>query len=191
METPYVVRSHAASQTHKEQACWTYTHPHSTKSTKAMDTDADQNLSAEAAKNVNNDRHAHLSFRHDPTHGVAMGCGYGASDPEMQAMVTATAEKATSDSADDSSMMIHGLLGTFHSVLYESNDKTKLSTISIAPHSFSVGMFSWFPLVSCEIFCRSHALINFLFVTVSRFATTLVLSSARASTCTTQSLYKL
>ena len=146
METPYVVRSHAASQTHKEQACWTYTHPHSTKSTKAMDTDADQNLSAEAAKNVNNDRHAHLSFRHDPTHGVAMGCGYGASDPEMQAMVTATAEKATSDSADNSSMMIHGLLGTFHSVLYESNDKTKLSTISIAPHSFSVGMFSWFPL---------------------------------------------
>lgn len=147
METPYVVRSHAASQTHHEQECWTYTHPHSTSSVELADADKKQNLGAEAAKNVNNDRHAHLSFRHDPTHGAAMGCGYGASDPEVQSMVTADTD-GPFDSVDSTTLMIHGLLGTFHSVLYESNDKTKLSTISIAPHSFSVGMFSWFPLVS-------------------------------------------
>ena len=46
-------------------------------------------------------------------------------------------------------MTIHGFLGTFHSTLYqptsdEENDQP--SVISIAPSSFSVGMFSWFPL---------------------------------------------
>ena len=140
METPYVVRSHAASQTHSEQECWTYAHPHSP---------SFQNLSADAAKNVNNERHAHLSFRHDTTHGAAMGCGYGASNPEVLTTVTASMDESTSKSpSDDTYLMIHGMLGTFHSILYQSEDRRKLSTISIAPHSFSVGMFSWFPLVS-------------------------------------------
>jgi protein arginine N-methyltransferase 5 len=150
METPYVVRSHAASQTHSEQECWTFTHPHSKIATKDMTTGTtDQNFSAEAARNVNNDRHAHLSFLHDPTHGAAMGCGYGPIDLEMQNVAAETLDDASSTPMNESTvLMIHGLLGTFHSVLYQSKDETKLSTISIAPHSFSVGMFSWFPLVS-------------------------------------------
>ena len=149
METPYVVRTHAASQTHSEQECWTYAHPHSTSINEINDTDSSRNLSANVAKNVNNDRHAHLSFHHDTSHGVAMGCGYGASNPEILSTVTATTDESSSKSpSDDTYLMIHGMLGTFHSVLYQSKDKTKISTISIAPHSFSVGMFSWFPLVS-------------------------------------------
>lgn len=145
METPYVVRAHAASQTHSEKACWTYTHPHT--STK-KNANAGGNYSAEAAKNVNNDRHAHLSFHYDQTYGAAMGCGYGASEHEVQPSATSTVDEGSAVSGDDASFTVHGLLGTFHSVLYQSKDRTKLSTISIAPRSFSVGMFSWFPLVS-------------------------------------------
>lgn len=149
METPYVVRSHAASQTHKEQECWTFTHPHLPSKPTAIDTDGpQQNLSAYATKNINNDRHAHLSFGYEPTNGAVLGCGYGAADSEMLAMASVFTDDESSSSADDTTLTLHGFLGTFHSVLYESKDKTKLSTISIAPHSFSVGMFSWFPLVS-------------------------------------------
>ena len=44
--------------------------------------------------------------------------------------------------------MIHGFLGTFHCVLYQSvvGTEEESSIISIAPTTFSVGMFSWFPL---------------------------------------------
>lgn len=148
METPYVVRSHAASQTHEEQPCWTYYHPHQKKKQldEAMDTTTDnRNASADAAQNINNDRHAHLSFSYDPTYGAASGCGYGAVDEEVAKMLSSEADTNNSDTA----VTIHGFLGSFHSVLYESPDnEERSSVISIAPHSFSVGMFSWFPLVS-------------------------------------------
>ncbi len=157
LETPYVVRSHAASQTHPETACWTFSHPRPSKSDTRMDTEENNsnkiNASAEAAKNINNNRHAHVSFRTDPMHGASAGCGYGALDTEMPSM-------DVNEEGDGTSVTIHGFLGSFHSVLYESpsdrskvgkmkrksSDERRLSVISIAPNSFSVGMFSWFPL---------------------------------------------
>ena len=181
METPYVVRSHAASQTHKEQECWTFTHPHLPSKPTAIDTDGpQQNLSACATKNINNDRHAHLSFGYEPTHGAVLGCGYGAVDSEMLAMASVFTDDESSSSADDTTLTLHGFLGTFHSVLYESKDKTKLSTISIAPHSFSVGMFSWFPLVSTFF---SHSLLRDLYLADSKILfLPVVFSAERAPT---------
>ena len=158
LETPYVVRSHAASQTHPERACWTFSHPHSSKSDTRMDIEDNNpsktNASADAARNINNDRHAHVSFRSDPMLGASAGCGYGAVDTDMDSMDVKVGLDGTTN------VTIHGFLGSFHSVLYESpSDKSKagemkrkssdgerFSVISIAPKSFSVGMFSWFPL---------------------------------------------
>jgi protein arginine N-methyltransferase 5 len=114
-----------------------------------MDTDIieQKNLSAEAAKNIDNDRCAHLSFQHDATRGVAMGCGYGACDPEMTTVASVSPGETSSVSkTDNTPLVLHGFLGTFHSALYESKDGKRSSVISIAPASFSVGMFSWFPL---------------------------------------------
>ena len=155
LETPYVVRSHAASQLHNEQACWTFSHPHESKMTNMDTSDKDKgedtrNPSAQAAKNINNDRHAHLSFQHDPMNGAGNGCGYGALDPDVISMASGGI------SIDNvATVSIHGLLGSFHSVLYESKNRERKSVISIAPSSFSVGMFSWFPLVSIFSFCFS------------------------------------
>ena len=150
LETPYVVRSHAASQTHPEIACWTFSHPHPSKvdTTTRMDIEDNSsnkpNVSAEAARDINNDRHAHISFRCDRTLGSSSGCGYGALSTDMSSM-------DVKEGCDGTNVTIHGFLGSFHSVLYESpSDRSKvgkrLSVISIAPNSFSVGMFSWFPL---------------------------------------------
>ncbi|KAL7540315.1 hypothetical protein ACHAXR_010029 [Thalassiosira sp. AJA248-18] len=180
LETPYVVRSHAASQTHDEQPCWTFAHPHPSirkeeeEEVEAMDTttsdkDDNYNHSAKAAECVNNDRHAHLSFQCDPTHAAGSGCGYGAVDLELASMVSSpsAAAAAAADNNTDTTVTIHGFMGSFHSVLYESprakssssrivdkmrngydsaGEEERSSVISIAPHSFSVGMFSWFPL---------------------------------------------
>ena len=173
METPYVVRSHAASQTHEEQACWTFSHPHPSSLVEAatasenMDTTSDKGdfhglrSSAKAAENLNNDRHAHLSFRRDPTHGAGIGCGYGALDPEVASMASSSSAdpqegEISTNNNDDTTLTIHGFLGSFHSMLYEKmgngeekeDQQQRSSVISIAPNTFSVGMFSWFPLVS-------------------------------------------
>lgn len=162
METPYVVRSHAASQTHTEQPCWTFSHPHpaseAAPSDSRMDTTSDRHgsdssPSARAAANIDNNRHVHLSFRHDPTHGASAGCGYGALDPEVESVVAASQSPKA-----DVALTVHGFLGSFHSVLYDSAEENEeegqapsASVISIAPNSFSVGMFSWFPLVSASL----------------------------------------
>lgn len=165
METPYVVRSHAASQTHKEQPCWIFSHPHpSTAKTLSEEVIPATSLSytllgseedatcisssANAAHNINNDRHAHMSFPHDPLHGITHGCGYGAIVDGLPSFLSSTPSTAISSSnmQSDSTIVIHGFLGSFHSVLYEAKDKNQLSIIGIAPNSFSVGMFSWFPL---------------------------------------------
>eukprot|EP00584_Thalassiosira_punctigera_P002886 CAMPEP_0172533704 /NCGR_PEP_ID=MMETSP1067-20121228/6316_1 /TAXON_ID=265564 ORGANISM="Thalassiosira punctigera, Strain Tpunct2005C2" /NCGR_SAMPLE_ID=MMETSP1067 /ASSEMBLY_ACC=CAM_ASM_000444 /LENGTH=329 /DNA_ID=CAMNT_0013318377 /DNA_START=17 /DNA_END=1003 /DNA_ORIENTATION=- len=156
METPYVVRSHAASQTHDEKPCWTFHHPHpgpetsDNMGTASDETDSVLNPSARAAKKVNNDRHAHLSFHSDPAHGAGMGCGYGAPDLEVASVAAAAPSSADSDAG----LTVHGFLGSFHSVLYSGNEeiheeggqRRRSAVISIAPRSFSVGMFSWFPL---------------------------------------------
>lgn len=134
-----------------------------------MDTDEsdgnNRNGSAEAAKCINNDRHIHLSFRNDDRN-TGTGCGYGALDAEVASMGSATAMAAGGQggtSNKDTTLVIHGFLGSFHSVLYESpaskmkkpgKTKSRTSVISIAPHSFSVGMFSWFPLVSSFNDCK-------------------------------------
>ena len=172
LETPYVVRSHAASQTHNEQACWTFSHPHESRTTNNMDTsdkdseDGTRNSSAKAAQNINNDRHAHLSFQHDPMNGAGNGCGYGALDSDVVSMTSAG--EIPIDNV--TTVSIHGLLGSFHSVLYESKNRERKSVISIAPSSFSVGMFSWFPLVSYLFLARFLSLfVSDVYIYVSTF----------------------
>jgi protein arginine N-methyltransferase 5 len=159
METPYVVRSHAASQTHPEAECWKFYHPQFAAARYCGNDPGDKhNASALAAENVNNDRHAHISFKNDPSNGCCFGCGYGALDTEVQPYVSANPEGILQSSSEDVTLTIHGFLGTFHSVLYRSyhdgGEVKKESVISVAPHSFSVGMFSWFPLV--RPFTRWH-----------------------------------
>eukprot|EP00560_Eucampia_antarctica_P006190 CAMPEP_0197825410 /NCGR_PEP_ID=MMETSP1437-20131217/2497_1 /TAXON_ID=49252 ORGANISM="Eucampia antarctica, Strain CCMP1452" /NCGR_SAMPLE_ID=MMETSP1437 /ASSEMBLY_ACC=CAM_ASM_001096 /LENGTH=876 /DNA_ID=CAMNT_0043425403 /DNA_START=154 /DNA_END=2784 /DNA_ORIENTATION=- len=131
LETPYVVRTHAASQTHKELRCWEFAH--------FQKNDQQKLVKKGDAKTISNERFAQLHFTPNPTQGAGNGCGYGLYDGAVASM--AASGTLTSD------MAIHGFLGTFHCVLYQSPLSEKdNSLISIAPQSFSVGMFSWFPL---------------------------------------------
>jgi protein arginine N-methyltransferase 5 len=120
METSYVVRPHSASQTHHEQSCWTFQHPSST---------------------TDKERTATLEFAPDPTFASATGCGYGHVDPAIADIVAQSQLGSTSGD-----MTIHGLLGTFTAVLFSEKESDTHCEISIAPHRFSKGMFSWFPL---------------------------------------------
>jgi protein arginine N-methyltransferase 5 len=117
METAYVVRTHAASQTHAEQKCWSFQHPSNT---------------------ISKERMAVLEFAPDPTSGAAFGSGYGPVDPAIASIVGQT------PAATLGPVTLHGLLGSFTAVLYARDGN--FSEISIAPHRFSKGMFSWFPL---------------------------------------------
>jgi protein arginine N-methyltransferase 5 len=119
METPYVVRSHAASQTHVEQACWEFSHP-STASSR--------------------ERKAHVVFKPDVTQGAGCGAGYGIADQAIASMAQASGK------TESSSIMIHGFLGTFNAILYASNRDDSTVALSTRPADFSTGMFSWFPL---------------------------------------------
>jgi protein arginine N-methyltransferase 5 len=91
METPYVVRMHAASQTHVEQLCWTFSHP-----TALPD----------------KERTAHLQFTPNPTHGTGCGSGYGPYDPAVAAI-------AQSVTLEQGSITVHGFVGTFDAILYD------------------------------------------------------------------------
>ena len=117
METPYVVRTHAASQTHAEQQCWSFQHP---------------------SPVTSKERSAALEFAPDPTLAAAYASGYGLIDPAISSIVGQT-PAVTSEP-----LTIHGLLGSFSAVLYAGENN--FAEISIAPHRFSKGMFSWFPL---------------------------------------------
>lgn len=117
METSYVVRPHLASQTHREQVCWSFDHP---------------------AKEESMKRTATLEFAPDPTYGVACGCGYGPVDTELSDTVAQAPDPSTGP------ISIHGLLGTFTAVLFTGGGEH--CEISTAPHRFSKDMFSWFPL---------------------------------------------
>ena len=119
METPYVVRSHAACQTHAEQACWEFGHPSPT---------------------TNRERVAHVEFRPDVTHGAGCGAGYGLLDQAVASMAQATATLVARPVA------VHGFLGTFTAVLYSSTRDDSSVSISTRPTNYSRGMFSWFPL---------------------------------------------
>ena len=117
METSYVVRTHAASQTHAEQPCWVFDHP---------------------ARSSSKERVAHLEFAPDPTFASASGCGYGSVDQTISSIVGQVPV------ASPGPMTLHGLLGSFTAVLYARGDV--VCDISIAPHRFSKNMFSWFPI---------------------------------------------
>ena len=117
METSYVVRTHAASQTHAEQSCWSFQHPSPTSS---------------------KERSAALEFAPDPTFGAASGCGYGQVDQAVASIVGQSPVESAGP------VTLHGLLGSFTAILYSrGNDSCE---ISIAPHRFSKDMFSWFPI---------------------------------------------
>lgn len=131
METPYVVRSHAASQMHKELPCWAFSHPIQR-----------ENVSIHAAaEGINNERHAELNFIDDFSSAVGYRSGYGSKDKTIENIVCSMRD----ESDEKSSYTLHGFLGTFHCLLYQTYRKKSI-TISIAPNSFSVGMYSWFPL---------------------------------------------
>lgn len=210
LETPYVVRSHAASQTHSEQACWTFSHPHPSSGNTSLPRSEGKNevktadnkevseRNAGAARCINNDRHVHLSFHNDPIHGIGTGCGYGPIDSEMASMASASTEEALSV-AIDTAITLHGFLGSFHSVLYESvkskAGEKEEAVISIAPSSFSTGMFSWFPLVSeyCGTFFYLGVVViahNPLLVRIP-MTPSLVFSVERTTSCSTWSKRKL
>mmetsp|Transcript_8549 Transcript_8549/g.12201 ORF Transcript_8549/g.12201 Transcript_8549/m.12201 type:complete len:722 (-) Transcript_8549:186-2351(-) len=128
METPYVVRTHAACQTAVEKPCWEFTHPRRRNGLYLKD----------------NERVAHLTFEANVTHGAGCGSGYGPFDTAV-ATITQTSSNSTSGP-----ITLHGFLGTFTSTLYNSPRGSggggESVIISTAPTSFSMGMFSWFPL---------------------------------------------
>jgi len=117
METSYVVRTHAASQSHAEQPCWVFNHP---------------------LRVHTKERAAHLEFAPDPTFAAAAGCGYGGVDLGVAAIVGQAPSPSTGP------ITIHGLVGSFTAILYARGDA--VVDISIAPHRFSKDMFSWFPI---------------------------------------------
>ncbi|KAL3940321.1 MAG: hypothetical protein SGBAC_005118 [Bacillariaceae sp.] len=117
METSYVVRTHAASQTHSEQVCWNFQHP---------------------AKETSMERAVSLDFAPDATFAAAAGSGYGALDPAIASIVSQV------PAGSGGTVTLHGLLGSFTAVLYASKDR--YCELSIAPHRFSDKMFSWFPI---------------------------------------------
>ena len=130
METPYVVRSHSAIQTHKELSCWTFSHPKK-----------EDMFVQNEAEEVKNERHVELNFTDDLSSAVGYRCGYGNKDNTIANI----ASSVKSDIDRNGSYTLHGFLGTFDCLLYKTNDKKSI-TISIAPDSFSTGMYSWFPL---------------------------------------------
>lgn len=137
METPYVVRAHAASQLHKELPCWQFNHP----------IRKDGWSVTNAAKQVDNERCTELIFNLE-SDSSAYGPGYQKADERLELLsISGTSDNSKKKREIDKSCTIHGFLGTFHCVLYQSLTNTSAaSVISIAPTTFSVGMFSWFPL---------------------------------------------
>ena len=140
METPYVVRTHAATQTHAEKECFTFKHPNEWGGVKG-------------GNNKYNERFVSNTFSSDRVYGTGFGSGYGPYDEvegkEAIAAVEFVDEREISSGAG---ITIHGLCGTFDSLLYRSRTGklgeavVEESHVSIAPHSFSLAMFSWFPL---------------------------------------------
>jgi protein arginine N-methyltransferase 5 len=153
METPYVVRPHAASQMCIEQPCWTFEHP-------------PLPSAAPAAAGRSRERNVALEFSASPTHGVGLASGYETRDQQVEVAATLSPRAATASvssgpavipsdgtvstlltgSLDSGvSWMLTGLLGTFTAELYRSRNG-EVCQVSTAPSSFSTGMFSWFPL---------------------------------------------
>jgi type II protein arginine methyltransferase len=145
-ETPYVVRTHAASQMSPEQVCWEFVHP------------VAQPMTGGSMSTVH-DRHVKLSFPPDVSYGRAYGCGYGAADRDVLLMQeNSLPVKGTHSNDDDKSALtwkLTGLLGTFTAALYPPANPPSPTGMKHAqpsveyattPSRFSSGMFSWFPL---------------------------------------------
>lgn len=154
METPYVVRPHAASQMCAEQPCWTFQHPAPSSSSSS---------SSSPSGAAWNERSVVLDFGSSRTHGAGYATGYGALNAQLEAhaklsesaensVVTPTDGTVSTLSSGSSThrstigWTLTGLLGTFSADLYRSRQTGEVCQISTAPNNFSVGMFSWFPL---------------------------------------------
>jgi protein arginine N-methyltransferase 5 len=72
--------------------------------------------------------------------------GYQAVDAAMRSALLEAEETEADKTLRKGGVMIHGLSGTFDSLLYKSEQTGEEERISIAPKNFSTGMFSWFPL---------------------------------------------
>jgi type II protein arginine methyltransferase len=137
METPYVVRPCAAAQMHEAMDCWSFQHAGATTGEQSMEDDSQYGM----------ERFVELKFSdfHRPAI-VAEGNGYGPIDDAVNKFlpVTAPHPPSSDDDDDDDGLAVPwlctGLLGSFTSQLYGS------VVMSIEPHHFSKGMFSWFPL---------------------------------------------
>lgn len=127
------MRSHAAAQTHKELACWTFEHYGSQQKLSSNKTSSDTEIY---------ERHSELLFNDDVASSSGLKCGYGNQDVKIANVVSTIGEN---NDTIRGNYTLHGFLGTFHCVLYKSMQKGEV-IISIAPHSFSTGMYSWFPL---------------------------------------------
>lgn len=107
-----------------------------------------------------NSKFARIEFYPDPTFGAGNGCGYGPFDSSVSIM----AQTLPIDTPRGSS--IHGFLGTFDALLYQSKADGTSCKISTAPRSFSPGMFSWFPLffpLRHPIYVPPEAVLNVSF----------------------------
>ena len=128
METPYVVRTHAASQTHVEKACWEFCHP----------------FASANRYDALFERSAAVMFPPNASNGCGNGSGFGAFETQLAtSSALLEGEKVPVDT------LVHGFLGTFVADFYRSKEKPNDATIQIstAPSDhFSAGMFSWFPL---------------------------------------------
>jgi len=123
METPYVVRPHAASQMQEEQDCWSFIHP--------------------STNNQDLSRQRVLDFVPYAGVGAGLGSGYGTRDRIIE-----NAANFGEGPLPSPPWTLSGLLGTFTADLYSisKDGQQESSVISTAPSNFSVGMFSWFPL---------------------------------------------
>merc|ERR1719396_151113 len=101
LETPYVVRTHACTQTCEEQSCFTFHHP-----TNQLES---------------NERYICLEFPYDSSFGIGNGCGYGPFDPNLPTSNQhETDNQSWNKSKTSSGCTIHGFLGTFDATLYKS-----------------------------------------------------------------------
>jgi len=126
METPYVVRTHSGSQTHGELECFKFVHPRD-------------------LEGGGNERFVRVEFRGDRSYGLGYGSGYGAVNEGMVEVAKGHEGKKRAEGGEG--IVVHGLTGSFDSLLYKmETEDGEEERISIAPNSFSVGMFSWFPL---------------------------------------------
>jgi protein arginine N-methyltransferase 5 len=90
-----------------------------------------------------NGRFIRVEFEADDKYGMGNGSGYGLYN-EQEALIANM--KNGDDKEVGAGITIHGLSGSFDSLLYKSETEEDEEHISIAPQTFSVGMFSWFPL---------------------------------------------